>query len=98
MNLSHFTIQLLIAIVCGLLGNVLIPRQIPGKTLGLILVGFVGVWVGELSYQLMRNQFGFSHEILRWNIQGVQLIPSIVGSAIVIYLVTTFLRWGRYSR
>lgn len=98
MDLAHVAVQLLLAIACGIVGNMLIPRQIPGKFLGLIIVGFVGVWLGEWSYKLFRNQSGIEHPILQWHIQEVPIIPAIIGCAIVIYILTTFLRWGRYSR
>jgi uncharacterized membrane protein YeaQ/YmgE (transglycosylase-associated protein family) len=98
MNLSHLAVQLVVAIVCAGIGNVLIPRQIPGRFFGFILTGLVGVWVGEEGYKLLNAQYGLSDPILRWNIEGVPVISSIIGSAIVIYVVTTVLKWGRYSR
>ena len=98
MDLSHLAIQLVIAIACGILGNILIPRQIPGKFLGLILTGFVGVWIGEVGYQLLKRQYGLDAPFLSWHIQSVPIIPSVIGSAIVIYVVTSFLQWGRYGR
>jgi uncharacterized membrane protein YeaQ/YmgE (transglycosylase-associated protein family) len=97
MVVSQFAVQLVIAIACGVLGNILIPRQIPGKFLGLILVGFVGVWLGEWGYQLLKRSYGFDNGFLNWHIEDVPIIPSVIGSALVIYLVTTFLRWGRYN-
>jgi uncharacterized membrane protein YeaQ/YmgE (transglycosylase-associated protein family) len=98
MDLAHLLVKVAIALGCGFVGNMLIPREIPGKFLGLVLVGFVGVWVGELGYQLLRSQYGVTFPFLQWQIQNVPIIPSVIGSAIVIYLVTTFLRWGGYSR
>ncbi|MDX2242792.1 MAG: hypothetical protein NW224_19105 [Leptolyngbyaceae cyanobacterium bins.302] len=98
MDMAHLLVQLAIAIGCGVIGNMLIPREIPGKFLGLVLVGFVGVWVGELGYQLLKSQYGINNSFLQWHIQDVPIIPSILGSAVVIYIVTTFLRWGRYSK
>lgn len=98
MDIAHLAVQLMIAIACGIIGNMLIPREIPGKFLGLVLTGFVGVWVGELGYRLLKDQYGLSHPFLQWHIQSVPIIPSIIGSAIVIYVVTTFLQWGRYSK
>lgn len=98
MDMGHFAVQLAIAIACGILGNMLIPREVPGKFFGLVLVGFVGVWVGEFSYRLLQTQTQLNVPWLQWHIEEVPIIPSIIGSAIVIYVVTTFLRWGRYSK
>lgn len=98
MDLSHLVVQLFIAIVCGLIGNMLIPRRIPGKFAGLIVVGFAGVWLGEWGYQLLKRQYGLDWPLLHWSIQSVPIIPAIVGSMIVIYILTTFLRWGHYSQ
>lgn len=97
MNISHFAVQLVIASVCGLLGNFLIPRQVPGKFFGLVAVGFVGVWFGEWVYRLLKTQYGVTAPFLSWNVVNVPIIPSVLGSAVVIYALTTVLRWGRYS-
>jgi uncharacterized membrane protein YeaQ/YmgE (transglycosylase-associated protein family) len=96
MNISRFVVQLVVAIVCAGIGNILIPRQIPGKVLGLIIIGLLGVWLGEWGFGWLNRQYGLDHAILRWQIQGVSIVPSVIGSAIVIYVVTTLLRWGKY--
>jgi uncharacterized membrane protein YeaQ/YmgE (transglycosylase-associated protein family) len=98
MDPVHLIVQVLIALGCGLAANVLIPRQIPGRVIGLFLVGFLGVLVGEWGYHLLRQQFSLNLTILQWSVEGVPIIPSIIGSAIVLYVVTSFLRWGNYSR
>lgn len=98
MDISRLLVQLVIAIACGTIGNMLIPREIPGKVFGLVLIGFVGVWFGEWSYQLLKSQFNLNLPFLQWHIQDVPIVPAILGCAIVIYVVTTFLRWGRYSK
>ncbi|MBL1174532.1 hypothetical protein [Pantanalinema sp. GBBB05] len=97
MDLAHIAIQLVVAIGCATLGNILIPRRIPGRFFGLIVTGLVGVWLGEGSYQLLQRTFKLNLPWLHFNLMGVPIIPSIIGSMIVIYLVTTLLRWGRYS-
>jgi uncharacterized membrane protein YeaQ/YmgE (transglycosylase-associated protein family) len=97
MDFSHLAVQLMIATVCGLLGNFLIPRQVPGKFLGLVLVGFIGVWFGAWVYHLLKTEYGIVAPFLSWNVVNVPIIPSILGSAVVIYVLTTVLRWGRYN-
>ncbi len=98
MNMNALVVQLVIAIACGVIGNMLIPREIPGKFLGLVVIGFVGVWLGAWGYGLLRAQYGIDFSILHWQIAGVPIVPSIVGSAIVIYVLTAILQWGRYSK
>lgn len=91
-------VQLVVAIVCAGIANILIPRQIPGKFLGLMLTGLVGVWLGEAVFKLLKTQQGLDYPFLYWGVGGVPVIPSIIGCAIIIYLVTTFMQWGHYNR
>ncbi len=98
MNMNYLVVQLVIAIACGIVGNMLIPRELPGKFLGLVLVGLLGVWLGAWSYHLLKARYGLDFAILQWQIEGVPIVPSILGSAIVIYVLTGFLQWGRYGK
>lgn len=98
MSVPQLVIKLLIAVICAGLADLLIPRRVPGGLAGLILIGLTGIWVGEWSFALLRQEFGINFAFLYWQIQGVLLIPAIVGCAIVLYLVTAFMSWGRYSR
>lgn len=95
MDISNLLVKLVIAIVCAGIANILVPRRIPGKLTGLILIGLTGVVIGEWGFALLRQQFGIDFAILYWGIQGVPIIPAIIGSAIVLYLVTAVLRWWR---
>jgi uncharacterized membrane protein YeaQ/YmgE (transglycosylase-associated protein family) len=97
MNLAYFAVYLVVAIVCAGIANVLVPRRIPGKFLGLMLVGILGVWLGDLGFKLLHSQYRLDFAFLHWDLLGVPVIPSIIGSAIVLYVVTTFLKWGRYN-
>lgn len=97
MDLSSLFIKLVIAIVCAVAANLLVPRRIPGKFVGLIFIGLAGVLVGEWGFLLMRQRFGINFTFLYWNIQGVLIVPAVIGCAIVLYLVTTILKWGRYG-
>jgi uncharacterized membrane protein YeaQ/YmgE (transglycosylase-associated protein family) len=97
MDVPHLLTKLLIAVVCAGVANILVPRSIPGRLAGLILIGLAGVWFGEWGFDLLRREFGVNYRFLYWQIQGVLIVPAIVGCAIVLYVVTAFLRWGRYS-
>ncbi|SRR5579883_3355111 len=98
MDLSHIAVQLIAAVVCGGIANMLIPRRIPGKFFGLVLTGLVGVWLGETVLRLLKTQHYLNYPFLYWSIDGVALIPSVIGCTIIIYLVTTFIQWGHYNR
>lgn len=97
MDLTYLLIQLLIAIVCAVVAGILIPRQVPGKSVGLVVIGLVGVFIGQWASRYLRQEYGLTSPILQWSIEGVPIVPSIIGSAIVLYLVTAFLSWGRYG-
>lgn len=98
MDLSHLVIQVLVALVCAIAANILIPRDVPGRFAGLVVIGLIGVLVGEWVFNLLKDQYGLDYPLLHWSIQKVPIVPSIIGSAIVLYVTTAMLRWGRYSR
>jgi len=97
MDITQLAIQVVVAIVCAGVANILVPRRIPGKLFGLVLIGLVGVWLGQWGFALMRQRFGLDFELLSWDIQGVLIIPAIIGSAIVLYLVTLFLKMAHFN-
>ncbi|HIK54480.1 MAG TPA: hypothetical protein IGS37_04890 [Synechococcales cyanobacterium M55_K2018_004] len=97
MDLTRLAVQLVVAVVCAGVASILVPRRIPGKIWGLFFIGLLGVWVGEWGFALLRQQFNLNVQFLTWQVEGVLIIPAIVGSAIVLYLLTLFMRWGRYS-
>jgi uncharacterized membrane protein YeaQ/YmgE (transglycosylase-associated protein family) len=96
-ELISLLVQLLIAIACAFAANILIPRQVPGKLLGLMLIGLVGVLLGQWAADYLLQQYNFTLPFLTWSFRGVPIIPSVIGSAVVLYLVTAFLSWGRYG-
>ncbi|WP_035987213.1 hypothetical protein [Leptolyngbya sp. KIOST-1] len=96
-DLISLLIQVLIAIACAFAANLLIPRRVPGKLLGLVLIGLVGVLVGQWVADYLLQQYNFTTPWLTWSYQGVPVVPSVIGSAIVLYIVTAFLSWGRYG-
>jgi uncharacterized membrane protein YeaQ/YmgE (transglycosylase-associated protein family) len=97
-ELTRLLVQLLIAIVCAGIATVLIPRQIPGKAVGLVIIGLLGVFIGEWISNYLLRQYPLPFDNwLQWDFQGVPIIPSVIGSMIVLYVVTAFLRWGHYG-
>lgn len=95
--MEHLAVQLVVAILCAYIANILIPRQVPGRFFGLMIVGLVGVWLGEGMFRFLKTQYGLNYDFLHWGIWGVPIVPSIVGSVIVLYVITTVVRWGRYT-
>jgi uncharacterized membrane protein YeaQ/YmgE (transglycosylase-associated protein family) len=85
MDVPQFLVQVVIAIVCAGVASILVPRRIPGRLTGLILIGLAGVWFGEWAYGLVRRQYGLDHPILRLNVEGVLIVPAIVGSVVILY-------------
>ncbi len=99
MNLTRLLVQVLIALACAGVATVLLPRKIPGRLFGLALIGLAGVWLGEWILNYLGNTYDLPiPAFLTWNVEGVPIVPAIVGSAIILYAVTTFLTWGRYRR
>lgn len=96
-DLISLLVQVLIAMVCAFAANVLVPRQVPGKLVGLILIGLVGVFLGQWVADYLLQQYSFTPPWLTWSFQDVPVVPSIIGSTIVLYVVTAFLSWGRYG-
>jgi uncharacterized membrane protein YeaQ/YmgE (transglycosylase-associated protein family) len=97
MDIPQLLIKLLIAILCAALADVLVPRRIPGGIAGLILIGLAGIWLGEWGFALLRQEFGLNFAVFYWRIQGVLIIPAIIGCAIILYVVTAFINWARYG-
>jgi uncharacterized membrane protein YeaQ/YmgE (transglycosylase-associated protein family) len=98
MDIPHLIVQIVIALLCAGIATILIPRRIPGKLIGMIAIGLAGVWLGEWGARLLRQRYGIRYSFLDWNIEGVPIVPAIIGSAIILYLVTSFLKWGRYYK
>jgi uncharacterized membrane protein YeaQ/YmgE (transglycosylase-associated protein family) len=98
MEPSRLAIQLLVTVICAGLANVIIPRQVPGKFLGLFLTGLVGVWIGGATFTFLNVRYGLNYPFLHWAFEGVPIIPSILGSVLVIYLITNVWQRMRYTR
>ncbi|MBF2047399.1 MAG: hypothetical protein EDM05_65335 [Leptolyngbya sp. IPPAS B-1204] len=97
MDIPQLLIKLLIALFCAALADVLIPRRVPGGITGLILIGLAGIWLGEWGFALLKREFGLSWAVLYWQVQGVLIVPAVIGCTIILYVVTAFMRWARYG-
>jgi uncharacterized membrane protein YeaQ/YmgE (transglycosylase-associated protein family) len=97
MDIPQLLTKLLIAILCAGLAEVLVPRRILAGIVGLILIGLAGIWLGEWGFALLRQELGLNFAIFYWRIQGVLIVPAIIGCAIILYIVTAFIDWARYG-
>ncbi|MEO0458591.1 MAG: hypothetical protein AAF152_18710 [Cyanobacteria bacterium P01_A01_bin.114] len=88
MDLSKIFIQLMIALICATVANLVIPKRIPGKSLGPLVVGFGGVVVGEWVVDFLQSTFNFSPAFLHWDIYEVPIIPALLGAILVLYGLT----------
>lgn len=99
MDLTRLLVQILIALGCAGLATILLPRRIPGKLFGLALIGFAGVWLGEWAVKYLQTTYDFPiPDFVTWEVQGVLIVPAVIGSAIILLVVTSFWSWGRYQR
>ncbi len=96
-TLTRLLVQVLIAIVCATLANLLVPRRVPGKAVGLVIIGLAGVFLGEWVLNNILRQYNLAFPWLTWSFMDVPILPSVVGSMIVLYVVSAFLSWGRYG-
>lgn len=98
-TITRLGVQLVIAILCAGVAKALVPRRTPGHILGLVLIGLFGVWVGEWLIGYLGQIYDLRpFSFLYWDIQRVKIIPAIVGSTLVMYLLKLVLQWGRYER
>ncbi len=85
MAILSFILFLFVAAACAYLAERLVPGSIPGGFLTSAIVGIIGAYVGGS----MLGPMGPS-------LAGVSLIPCILGSALLVFLLSLFSH--RYSR
>ncbi|MFP5110789.1 GlsB/YeaQ/YmgE family stress response membrane protein [Bacillaceae bacterium C204] len=76
-----FIWALIIGGIIGWLAGLIVGRNIPGGIIGNIIAGFVGAWLGTA---ILGN----------WGPQvaGFAIVPAIIGSAVLVLLVSFILR------
>lgn len=84
MDLLGLLVLLIIAAICGAVGEMIGGVKVPGGWIGSIVVGLVGAWIGSM--------------LLRFGpvIGGIQVIPAIIG-AILFVLVLRLILGARYG-
>ncbi|MBI5174223.1 MAG: GlsB/YeaQ/YmgE family stress response membrane protein [Candidatus Melainabacteria bacterium] len=74
-----FLFYLLIAAICAIIAERIIPGSIPGGFITAIIFGVIGAWLGGI----LMGSFGPQ-------LAGVALIPCIMGSGILVFTVSLF--------
>jgi uncharacterized membrane protein YeaQ/YmgE (transglycosylase-associated protein family) len=91
MGIISFLLFIIIAAVCAWIADFFVPGRIPGGFIVAAIVGVIGAWIGGSLF----GHFGPS-------LAGVALLPTILGSAILIFglalLSGAFTRRRYYDR
>jgi len=77
MSIVSFLLFLLIAGICAIIADAVVPGRIPGGFLVAIVVGVIGAWLGAAIFGTIGP-----------SLAGVALIPTILGSAILVFLLS----------
>jgi uncharacterized membrane protein YeaQ/YmgE (transglycosylase-associated protein family) len=84
MSILSFLLFLLVAAACAWLAESLVPNAVPGGFFASAIVGILGAWIGGSMF----GSFGPA-------LEGVALIPCILGSAVFVFLFTLIARGFR---
>ena len=77
MTIVSLILFLVVAGVCAVIAEAIVPGRIPGGFLVAAVVGVLGAWVGGT----LLGSIGPS-------LAGVSLIPAIIGSALLVFLLS----------
>ncbi len=77
MGILSFILFLFVAAACAWIADYLVPGTIPGGFLAAVIFGIIGAWIGVS----LMGPVGPS-------LAGVSLLPTILGSAIVVFLAS----------
>lgn len=76
-----FIITLVVAAIAGWIGDALVKNDMPGGFWGALLAGLVGSWIG--AYVPLFNTLGP-------RIDGIVIIPTVIGAAIFVFILGLF--------
>jgi uncharacterized membrane protein YeaQ/YmgE (transglycosylase-associated protein family) len=77
MEILSFILFVIVAAVCALIAERLVPGTIPGGFLTAAIFGVIGAWIGGK----MMGSFGP-------DLGGVALVPCILGSAVLVFVLS----------
>lgn len=86
MGILSFILFLIVAAACAWIAEALVPGVIPGGFLTSAIFGVIGAWIGTSLLGHMGP-----------DLAGVALIPCILGSALLVFLVS-LVSHGFYRR
>ena len=81
MSIISFILFLIVAAICAWIGERLVPGTIPGGFFTSAIVGIIGAWIGTA----LMGSFGPA-------LEGVPLLPCILGSAVFVFLLALISR------
>ncbi len=81
MSILGFIIYLFVAAACAWIAASIVPGRVPGGFFTAAVFGIIGAWVGSS----LMGSFG---PVL----EGVAVVPAIIGSGLVIFMVAMFTR------
>lgn len=84
MSIVAFILFLIVAAACAWIAEYFVPGTVPGGFVVSAIVGIIGAWIGSSLF----GHFGPQ-------LEGVSLLPAILGSAIVIFALSVLSRGFR---
>ncbi|HEY9786175.1 MAG TPA: GlsB/YeaQ/YmgE family stress response membrane protein [Candidatus Obscuribacterales bacterium] len=76
MDILGFILFCIVAAVCAWIADAIVPGRVPGGFLAAVIVGILGAWLGTSMMGKLGPELG-----------GVSLLPAIVGSAALIFIM-----------
>lgn len=77
MSILGFLFYCLVAAVCAGIAEYIAPGRVPGGFLAAVVVGIIGAWIGGA----LMGSVGPA-------LAGVSLLPAIIGSSLLIFLMS----------
>lgn len=79
MTVLGFLFYCLVAAVCAGIADYIAPGRIPGGFLAAVVVGILGAWLGGAMMGAIGPELA-----------GVSLLPAILGSALLVFVLSLF--------
>ncbi|MCD7035814.1 GlsB/YeaQ/YmgE family stress response membrane protein [Metabacillus sp. GX 13764] len=76
-----FIIFLIVGGIIGWLAGLIIGKDVPGGVIGNIIAGIIGAWLGGTLFGSFGPELG-----------GIYIIPALIGSIILVFIVSLILR------
>lgn len=77
MEIISFILFVIVAAICALIAERMVPGKVPGGFLTAAVFGVIGAWIGSK----IMGPFGP-------DLAGVPLVPCILGSAVLVFLLS----------